>query len=617
MTDLSLSDRYLALIDQIVDTTLKGKIRSQAQVYDMLVQGVSVGTGEIFERALDERTNSTQQVLDTIKDELKQAKATRTLRALKTIKTEWQRWQEQNKVTAAIATSQQQIINAETNERLNAFLRVIDPNQKQFLSLDQLKQLAKSLQQHSPADSEITEIALGITRGLESWQRLEDYLISWIYEQQGPLGFTGTPEQSGPWSLWAKKVNSRFPQSLFNTLSLGHSPVELVAHQTDLEIADWIEVALILQYLQRGLVTWFEKQAYDPKVGPKAAISTFLSFAVIWGELANGFNSNRLVPTTSAAYANGCFQVTLQILRAFSQKEYFPLYGGIFTSFTGNYLRDTLNYLDEPLRQVEGTQEKARILTLLGYSEKARGRYDRANSFHQQAVEIARNASDHICEIANLNHLSRMCVAQKNYEEAINYSQRALILARQTGDKLGESNALANLGYSEVFSAQQLENIEPEVYETAINYLQQGWQLSERLGDSQSKSLCGSSLGIAYVLIQEYQQAIAYLQSGLQAAQFSGDLYLQGLNLAYLSQAYYNLSNHEQAILAGGLGMYLLAQISANEWRQTAGLLLILQGQIGADNFQELLKQQRSKIIPFIGVDGYDHIPQLLAEYKN
>jgi tetratricopeptide (TPR) repeat protein len=82
--------------------------------------------------------------------------------------------------------------------------------------------------------------------------------------------------------------------------------------------------------------------------------------------------------------------------------------------------------LDEPLRQVEGTQEKARVLTLLGYSLRAQGLYDRATAFHQQALEIARGAGDQICEIANLNHLSRICVAQKNYAEAINYSSKSI-----------------------------------------------------------------------------------------------------------------------------------------------------------------------------------------------
>jgi len=70
-------------------------------------------------------------------------------------------------------------------------------------------------------------------------------------------------------------------------------------------------------------------------------------------------------------------------------------------------------------------------------------------------------------EIANLNHLSRACVAQKTMKQRL-VTVNALILARQSGDRLGEANALANLGYSEVFQAQQLEQTEPEVYEQQL-----------------------------------------------------------------------------------------------------------------------------------------------------
>jgi len=45
-------------------------------------------------------------------------------------------------------------------------------------------------------------------------------------------------------------------------------------------------------------------------------------------------------------------------------------------------------------------------------------------------------------------------------------------------------------------------------------------------------------------------------------------------------------------------------------------LLTILQGQLGEISFQKLLAQQRSQIIPIIGVDGYDHIPQILEQYR-
>jgi tetratricopeptide (TPR) repeat protein len=607
----SLQDKYLALIDEIVETTLKGKISSVEQVYQMLLKAIASGTGEIFELALSDRLNTIQTQVDSEKDELKKAKATRSLRAIKTIQTQWQRWQEQNKAIEAIALAIREITIASNDERLSVLLRYTDPNQKHPLNLSQLQQLAKSLQQFGAANTDLTQISIGITQGIASWQRIQENLLSWMYEQKNSLGFGGVPGESGPWASWAKLVKSEIPQSFFHTLAIEQSAIEFTQKQQNINLSNWVELAIVLQFLQRGLITWFDQQAYDIQAGPKLSISTFLTFAVIWSQLANGFQNQSII------YSNGASQIMLQILRTFAQRPYFPLYGGIFASFSGSYLRDALDYLDEPLRSAEGTQEKARILTLLGYSQRALGNYPRSINFHQQALEISRNARDTACEIANLNHLSRTYLQEKNYAEAIHHSQRALILSRQTGDKTGETNALVNLGYSEVIQAQQLEIIDAEVYEAAINYLEQGLKLAEKLGDIQTQSLCFSSLGIAYLVTAQHEKAIKYLEIGFKTAQVSGDLYTQGRNLAYLSEAYYNLLNFEKAIYTGALGMYLLEQISSQEWKQPAGLLSTIKRQLGEDKFQVLLQQNRPKIISVIGVDGYDYIPELLEKYQN
>ncbi len=205
---LPLSDRYLALIDEIVETTLKGKISSVEQVYQMLLKGITSGTGEVFELALSDRLNSIQSQVDSQKDELKKAKATRSLRAIKTIQSQWQRWQEQaiktiqsqwqrwqeqNKATVAIASAVTEITTSVADERLAVFLRVTDPNQKYPLNLQQLQQLSKALQQFAQVDSDLQQFSEGITRGLASWQRLQDNLLSWMYEQKESLGFGGVP----------------------------------------------------------------------------------------------------------------------------------------------------------------------------------------------------------------------------------------------------------------------------------------------------------------------------------------------------------------------------------------------------------------------------------------
>ena len=613
-----LHDRYLELIDQIVQLTLKGNIRSKEQVYQMLLQEAEPGTGEDFEQCLRDRFTTTQQQADDRTNEAKQAKATRSLRALQTIRGEWDRWQTQNRSREAIVSALHQITQAESAQRLLAFLKFTDPNHPQKLAPEQLKQLAATLRQQSISDpatkEEMQQLAEGIARGLESWQHLQGDLVSWIYDPD-QLGFGSSLGQNNPWATWAKQPIGAVPKSLFQALYEQQSGSDWAA-QTEMTLAAWVELAIVLQAIEHGLVSWAENLVYNSKAGAKLSIAIFLTFGVIWSELANGFSRSTLLNSLNRdRYTEAAFRITLQGLRVFSQRDYFPLYGTVFASFTGGYFRNAMSYLSEPLKHAEGTQEKARILTLLGSSQRVRGPLDLAKEMHAMAREIAHEAGDRPCEIANLNHLSRIGVTEKAYAEAISYSQRALILSRQSGDRMGEANALANLGYSEVFQAQQLESA-PEVYETAIAYLEQGLELSERLGDGQSKALCYTSLGNAYVILGEPEKALKFLESGIQAAEFSGDLYIQAINLAHFAEAFYQLENYGKAILSAFLAMYKLEQMGSNDWRQSAGLLTILQGRLG-DSFQPMLAGQRSYILEAIGVDGYDYLSELLERYRS
>lgn len=612
-----MRDRYFDLIDRIVAATLKGEIRSKEQVYQMLQAEVSSGTGELFERCLQEQVDEVQGILKTERDELKQAKATRKQRALKTIQGEWERWQKENQANSALSSMVQTLIAAEPDDRLDILLHTIDPNQPRTLSREQLQQLIALLEAADrsaaaePGTANLGELAAGLKQGLATWLELETQVVSWIYDQsQRSLGFGNQIEQTGPWSSWAKAVSCPGLKQLFEDLAR-HQTITAAGIPTPMSVRDWVEMAIVLQRLQLGLVTWFDKQPYDPAAGKRLSIATFLTFSVVWSQL-----SYRFLELSQSNLANACFQMILQALYQFTQQGYFPLYGGLFAALSGEPLRAMLEYLDQPLRQVPNTQSKARILTLLGYSQRALGQYSLALEFHQQALEIARESGDRRCEIASLNHLSRTAVMQENYTVAIDQSQRALILARQVGDRLGEANALANLGYSEVFQAQQNNQLDPDLYERLLDYLQQGMKLSERMGDRPSQALCAHSLGVVQVVLGQHQEALTSLGQGLQIAQAIGDVFLQGLNYIYLAETYRSLENIEMAIVTGSLGMYLLHQIGSEQWRQPAGILSILQGQIGTEQFQAVLDKYRAQFLPLIGVDGYDYLPVLLQEYQ-
>ncbi len=603
MMDTTLQARYEKTIDELITATLKGKISGTFQIYDRIVQEFETGSDEIFDRSIDDRSQIIAMNLES-DDDLKQAKAIRQQRALKTIQSEWKRYQGAQQRKDTIASALSQILTSAPDVRLSAWLNTIDLNHPNSLTLDQQKELATRLNSMKGEDEVMGAIVEGIPLGLKTWKNLELHLVGWLFERSSNLGFSNEPESVGPWKLWAKEVKSEIPQSLFTIMLQSDSDIE--NWTAEVNDRDWVELTIVLLTAQRGLVAWAETQPYTSKGGRQLCISTFLTFTILWTKLSSNFATLR--PSLQAV----SFQIVMQLLRSFSQKPYFPFYGGMVALLSQGGVNDLLTYLDAPLRQVPQTQEKARIMTLIGYSQQVIRNTEGAIGFHREALEIAKSADDHLCAIANLNHLSRTYAIAKNYDEAIAFAQQALIFARQKGDSLGQANALANVGYSEILRSRQFDRLDEDSAEIPISQLMQGLQLASGQDDRASQALCNNSLGIAYVMINQASKALPYLMQGLQAAQESGDRYLQGMNLTYFSAAQALLGKSEEAMLYAILAMYTLEQIQASEWQQSRNDLLILRGRLGLEVFDAQMQALRSQVIRSIGVDGYDHVLTLL-----
>lgn len=618
---LTTRDRYNIFVDRIIINIENGKLLSKEHVYRILSESLEAGTGEIFERALEEHANLLQANFDAQSDEVKQAKAKQKLRAMKILQDAWEQWQKNYQIQDACARGIDNILKVEPQERLAALIQVLDPNQTPVFERPHIQYLAQLLQKKAETladDAEafaLRQFAIGLNRGLESFDRLEGYLISWLYESQMQVGFERT-KAIGPWHSWALQTASPLPRDLFSGQASNQSAAEIAKAQRSLDLSAWVELAILLQYLQNGLVHWFDRQPYDAQAGLHMTGITFISFAMIWGELSSGFQNSALAERDRQSLAKICFRMSLQTLRTFAQRENFPLYGGVFASFAGESFRETISYLDQPLKEAKNTEEKARILTVLGYSQFWMGHQQQAIALHQEALTLARQVDDRRCEIANLNHLSRISLIQKDFHTSEAQAQRAVILARQNGDRQGEANALANLGYSEVMLARQQEVITPADLETPITHLERGQHLSEKLNDLQNQSLCWVGLGSAYVAIEQPSQAQIALEKSLTLTQRIGDRDLQALSHAYLGETYYQLHQLESATYHACLGMYLLEQRHSKAWQQSAALVIILQGKLGEASFTNILQQQRSHLISQIGVDGFDHLPNLIERYR-
>jgi tetratricopeptide (TPR) repeat protein len=623
LPEITPRQRYADLIEQTIANILQGKIRSKEQVYDLLVHQLESGLGEIFEQALAERMDSLQCQLTTT-DELKQAKAERQMRALKTLQSAWEQWQRTYRVQNACSMAVQTLINTASTERLPVLIHFLDPNQADVFDHAMIQQLAQVLQETAeclPEESEALEmrqLGLGLKRGLACFYELEGLIVSWLCDPQFQVGFGASSQQNyGPWEIWAKQTSSSLARALFTGQAQNQSAAAIALAQPNFDMADWVELVVLLRGLQHGLVKWFDQQPYSIQAGRHMAGVTFLVFAMLWSELSHGVRqASQLSDHDRQNLSQGCFRITLQLLRTFAQRDNFPLYGGVFASFSGENFRETITYLDQPLKAVENTQEKARILTVLGYSQRGLGNHQGAISLHQEALDLARQVGDQPCEIANLNHLGRLSLEQTDFHGALSYAQRALILARQTGERQGEAHALASLGYSEVMLAQQQEQVSAENLEAAIAYLERAQKLAERLANGQNLALCYLGLGIGYGAIQQSGRAKPLLEQAILASQQIGDQDLQALSHAHLGETCYQLHQPEIAVYHTCLGMYLLEQRSNHHWRRAAALVIVLEGQLGSENFFHLLQQQRSQLIVQIGVDGFDHLPSLIQRYR-
>jgi tetratricopeptide (TPR) repeat protein len=619
----NLAEQYQQFIEATIAKTLKGEFRTKAQVYKLVAQQLENGTSEVLERCLTTQASQLQQQFAQESSEIKQAKITRQINALKTIQEGWEQWQQENGKQRTVDRACQNILQQPQEDRFLALIQTLDPNQSEPLDHSHINGLAQKFTQASEQEDdstnafELRQLAAGLTQGLQSYTQLEADLVSWLYADQQAIGFGGATDGHDPWRTWAKKVSSSLPKVLFQNQAHNESAGIIAAQQQAIDISAWVELITLLRSLQIGLVNWFDSQPYNAKAGRNLAAATYIGFASIWCELSNGFQqSSYLAAPDRDQYSQACFQITLQIFRTFAQRDNFPLYGGQMTFFVGAGLRDTIAYLDQPLKAVENTQEKARILTVLGYSQRALNQHQRALELHQEALDLANTSGDQPCAIANLCHISRLYLMQQDYDTALSYGQRALIFARQHGDVQGEANALVSVGYSEVMQLQREEIVSAERLENPRRFLQQGQTLAEKLIDLPNQAFAAVGLGVAAVTQLQMQSAMQLLEQALALVRQIGDRDLQAICFGNLAEVYYQLEQPETALAYAYTGIYLLEQRGNRAWQQAAALFSLLEGKLGPVKFAQILDRQRSQLIQQIGPDGIEHLNHLIDTYR-
>ena len=82
----------------------------------------------------------------------------------------------------------------------------------------------------------------------------------------------------------------------------------------------------------------------------------------------------------------------------------------------------------------------------MGNAYYSLGQYQQAIEYYQQWLAIAREIGDRGGEANSLGNLGNAYYSLGQYQQAIEYHQQSLAIAREIGDRRGEAIALFNLG---------------------------------------------------------------------------------------------------------------------------------------------------------------------------
>ena len=185
-----------------------------------------------------------------------------------------------------------------------------------------------------------------------------------------------------------------------------------------------------------------------------------------------------------------------------------------------------------PNRLVETKNEVYWQLLIWGY-------YRELIPLHNKCLFIAREIGDRQGESKALGNLGNAYRSLSKYGEAIECHQQALAIFREIGDRRGEGGALGNLGNA----YDSLDN-----YGKAIEFYQQHLAIAREIGDRQGEANSLGNLGNAYHSLCNYGKAIEFHQQHLAIAREIGNRHGEGNALGNLGNAYRSLSKYGEAI---------------------------------------------------------------------
>ena len=179
------------------------------------------------------------------------------------------------------------------------------------------------------------------------------------------------------------------------------------------------------------------------------------------------------------------------------------------------------------------------LLGSLGVLYGQIGSYNKSLEYSEKALKVAKEIGDRQNEGSWIGNLGTAYYALGQVERAVEYYEQALAISKEIGDRRGEGYRLGNLGLTYADLGQ---------VERAIKYYEQALAIAKEIGDRRGEGADLGNLGNAYSDLRQVERAIKYYEQALAIAKEIGDRRGEGYWLGNLGNAYSGLGQVERAI---------------------------------------------------------------------
>ena len=165
--------------------------------------------------------------------------------------------------------------------------------------------------------------------------------------------------------------------------------------------------------------------------------------------------------------------------------------------------------------------------------------YQEAIEYEEKNLSIAKETGDRggegwaYCQLGNAYH------SLGQFQEAIEYYKKDLSIAKEAGDRANEGTAHSNLGDAYDSLGQ---------FQEAIEYHKKGFSIFKELGDKVGQGRAYCNLGNAYSSLGKFQEAMEYHKEDLSIAKELGDMAGEGRAYCNLGNVHDSLGQFQEAI---------------------------------------------------------------------